>query len=863
MGERIEPELVALLQEVAARLPRNVLPAAATAATAATVKSFLALVQKKDENVAAIARTRKELAAKQARLRSVLEANGKVSARLAELQSFVSANQQMMDEIMMQRGQVQALVCRVEEAQKDSESAAQRRAALEAQIDDRSGDLSVAVCLGKALRKKVAMHERELAVLAKERRDLEQSLDEARHDLEDRIGDAARIQGELVQALERTAAALITAEAHQQELQDSLERSKQQAISVMHQVAIQDATDTRADKLRRELEEKEGKYPTGNVAIVFTDIQGSTPLWDQATEAMAKSLRIHDNIVRSCAKRCAGYEVKNEGDSFMLAFRSAHDALQSCITVQEELLRADWPQDLLGTKWAAEGSDSQGKSIWRGLRVRMGVHLCTPQTQLNPTTGRVEYVGVAINHAAKIAAKATGGQILASGTTIGGAQDDTLAGVSIEAVGELSLSASRIERLLSVLPAALATRKFEWTEETSSRSSLTTKYERMEVDPIETKLDHILTVIEKTMHGEVDRADVDEPQSEEAARSRLRVVAAQLAEMREKIATISRQRDEQSKKLTRKRRKTEGLRDELRERRAERDLYRQIADEYTTDKRSKDEALIKANAVTFCLLLKGSMLQQQLQAITLEKELYERQRQNVLAAARRFGLTRLEELDTLSSEQLAELEAGSLKERNTFLEASLHELVQESENNEHLIQDLTRSLAELQQQEAQQALLEKQEEEKRAKAAQAAEATPPPQQEPASTTAETLLESQADLQEELAVVTTELGDLERQSRLVEERIASMADIAAASAGPGGGASAEALWKKQALLKYRVAKAASEKRRLERQLETLLAIREEERALTEEVMQKQAQHAATIERKVRAIEGTAEKLVPST
>jgi Na+/phosphate symporter len=131
----------------------------------------------------------------------------------------------------------------------------------------------------------------------------------------------------------------------------------------------------------------------------------------------------------------------------------------------------------------------------------------------------------------------------------------------------------------------------------------------MEVDPLETKLDHIVDVIEKTIQGETDKADVGEPQSEEAAKQRLRIVAAHLTDMRERIAEITKRRNTLAKKLELKKKRADDLRGELRQKRAERDLYRKIAEEYSSDKKAKDVALVRANAVTFCLLLKESILE--------------------------------------------------------------------------------------------------------------------------------------------------------------------------------------------------------------------------------------------------------------
>lgn len=88
--------------------------------------------------------------------------------------------------------------------------------------------------------------------------------------------------------------------------------------------------------------------PKGIVTIVFTDISGATALWEWNAEVMKAALRIHCNIVRNCIRTFHGFEVKNEGDAFMIAFSSPYDALKFCTTSQLELLRADWDPLLLG-----------------------------------------------------------------------------------------------------------------------------------------------------------------------------------------------------------------------------------------------------------------------------------------------------------------------------------------------------------------------------------------------------------------------------------------------------------------------------------------------------------------------------------
>jgi adenylate cyclase len=54
--------------------------------------------------------------------------------------------------------------------------------------------------------------------------------------------------------------------------------------------------------------------------FVFTDVQSSTNLWGSDSTAMNQGLTLHDNIMRELLKRFRGYEVKTEGDAFMVCY---------------------------------------------------------------------------------------------------------------------------------------------------------------------------------------------------------------------------------------------------------------------------------------------------------------------------------------------------------------------------------------------------------------------------------------------------------------------------------------------------------------------------------------------------------------
>jgi class 3 adenylate cyclase len=144
--------------------------------------------------------------------------------------------------------------------------------------------------------------------------------------------------------------------------------------------------------------------PTGDVALVFTDVQGSTQMWEQAPETMRQILIAHDTVMRSYLARLGGFEVKTQGDSFMVAFPNPMAAIRWCMEVQVVLDGHPWPPSLSGLAGSSGGK----------LLVRMGIHVGEPECKPHLITGAMDYFGPVVNCAARISGAAHGGQILAS-----------------------------------------------------------------------------------------------------------------------------------------------------------------------------------------------------------------------------------------------------------------------------------------------------------------------------------------------------------------------------------------------------------------------------------------------------------------
>ncbi len=124
--------------------------------------------------------------------------------------------------------------------------------------------------------------------------------------------------------------------------------------------------------------------------VLFTDVEGSTALTQRLGDAKARELlRAHERIVREALKAHGGSEVKTMGDGFMASFSSATRALECAIAMQRAF---------------AEHNESAEEP----LRVRIGLNAGEPIAE------EEDLFGTAVILAARVAAKAEGGEIVAS-----------------------------------------------------------------------------------------------------------------------------------------------------------------------------------------------------------------------------------------------------------------------------------------------------------------------------------------------------------------------------------------------------------------------------------------------------------------
>jgi adenylate cyclase len=157
--------------------------------------------------------------------------------------------------------------------------------------------------------------------------------------------------------------------------------------------------------------------PVGQVTLVFTDIRNSTHLWE-VNPGMRTAMHLHNGLLRRLLRNIGGYEVKTEGDAFMVSFPSVFPAVLWCLSVQLQLLATDWPLEILESPDGKEIFDDNGTLLARGLSVRMGIHVGIPNCEPDPVTRRMDYFGPMVNRAARIQGSAKGGQIMCSAEVI-------------------------------------------------------------------------------------------------------------------------------------------------------------------------------------------------------------------------------------------------------------------------------------------------------------------------------------------------------------------------------------------------------------------------------------------------------------
>src|SRR5882724_12062194 len=78
-------------------------------------------------------------------------------------------------------------------------------------------------------------------------------------------------------------------------------------------------------------------FLSGTVTFLFTDIEGSTRLWEEQPDTMRLALARHDALLRAAIETNGGVVFKTIGDAFCAAFPTAPQALEAALSAQQSL----------------------------------------------------------------------------------------------------------------------------------------------------------------------------------------------------------------------------------------------------------------------------------------------------------------------------------------------------------------------------------------------------------------------------------------------------------------------------------------------------------------------------------------------
>jgi predicted ATPase/class 3 adenylate cyclase len=156
----------------------------------------------------------------------------------------------------------------------------------------------------------------------------------------------------------------------------------------------------------------EAELPAGTVTFAFTDIEGSTGLWETEPTAMARSLVLHNEMLHAAFGHHGGVVFSTMGDETAVAFSSAAGAVRAALEAQRALMAAPWPTET------------------GALKVRMGLH--TDEAALS----QGQYASRPLSRCARLMAAAHGGQVLMSDVTEALVRSQLPDGASVLDLGE-------------------------------------------------------------------------------------------------------------------------------------------------------------------------------------------------------------------------------------------------------------------------------------------------------------------------------------------------------------------------------------------------------------------------------------------
>ena len=169
------------------------------------------------------------------------------------------------------------------------------------------------------------------------------------------------------------------------------------------------------------------ELPTGTVTFLFTDIEGSTRLWEEYPDGMRTAVARHEEIIRTAIEAHGGYVFKTVGDAFCATFATAPDALEATLEFQLALSAETWGET---------GS----------INVRAALHTGAAEERDG------DYYGPPVNRVARLLSAGHGGQVILSQPTYDLVRDNLPEGTSLNDMGEHRLKdLARPEQVFQVV----------------------------------------------------------------------------------------------------------------------------------------------------------------------------------------------------------------------------------------------------------------------------------------------------------------------------------------------------------------------------------------------------------------------------
>ncbi|MGH7399396.1 MAG: ATP-binding protein, partial [Candidatus Rokuibacteriota bacterium] len=157
--------------------------------------------------------------------------------------------------------------------------------------------------------------------------------------------------------------------------------------------------------------------PTGTVTFLFTDVEGSTRLWQRSAPAMTAALARHHALLQHAVDSHGGYVFQIVGDGVCAAFPTAPAALAAVLTAQRALILEPWGET-------------------GPIRVRMALHTGTAEVRAGDHRSGEYVSGLTLSRVARLLSAGHGGQILVSHATQALTRDHLPSGVELRDLGE-------------------------------------------------------------------------------------------------------------------------------------------------------------------------------------------------------------------------------------------------------------------------------------------------------------------------------------------------------------------------------------------------------------------------------------------